>query len=80
MYQDNRKIPGAAVDRLPSLSRAVTSTGSLMWFLNHPHHPRFLYQLSLTGNMSGPYLRGEERGGEEKTEESTYRDLQTDQG
>lgn len=34
-----------------------------------PASPTVLYQLSLTGNMSGPYLRGEE---------STYRDLQTD--
>ncbi|KAL7371076.1 hypothetical protein ABVT39_018178 [Epinephelus coioides] len=36
--------------------------------------PTVLYQLSLTGNMSGPYLRGEEK----RKQRSTYRDLQTD--
>lgn len=32
-----------------------------------PASPTVLYQLSLTGNMSGPYLGGEERRGEAKT-------------
>lgn len=39
-----------------------------------PVSPRVLYQLSLTGNMSGPYLRGEQSRRENKR--STWRDLQ----
>lgn len=38
-----------------------------------PASPTVLYQLSLTGNMSGPYLRGEGSSGKEKTEEHLQR-------
>ena len=31
-----------------------------------PASPAVLYQLSLTGNMSGPYLRGEEKRKQEE--------------
>lgn len=38
-----------------------------------PASPTVLYQLSLTGSMSGPYLRGNESRAEEKTEEHLQR-------
>ena len=66
LYRENRKkFLGRC--RAPSLIRPCSDQyqrfdvvfESSAW-------PKVFYQLSLTGNMSGPYLRGEERRGEER--------------
>lgn len=67
LYRENR-TPRAEVGRPPSLGHTVTSTMRFDVVSELPASPTVLYQLSLTGNMSGPYLRGEE-----KTEEHLQR-------
>lgn len=70
LYRENR-TPRTEIGRPPSLGHAVTTIVDVVF--ESAASPTVLYQLSLTGNMSSPYLRGEGRRGKEKTEEHLQR-------
>lgn len=75
-YQENR-TPRAEMGLPPSLGHAVTSTGGLMWFLNHQHHPRFCIGCPWLEVWVVP-ISGERRAGEKRKQRSTCRDMQTE--